>query len=295
LYLPYHPNPIGFILARFNLRVAFLSISIMNRFATVALTWLALAGTLAVNALANILPINGLNTGQVSGFYPNLFVPDGFTFSIWSVIYLGLLAFAGYTTRVVGWLPAEAVARQRVVAILPLFWLSCGFNAGWIVVWHYLQVGLSLVVMLALLATLLVIFLRLQQHRPGRFTASNLLADTPFVMYLAWICVATIANTTALLVHLGWQGGVIAPAGWSIGLQVVAFGLATAITLWYGRPAFSLVVAWALWGIYRAQSGPVAFVAASGAAVLLMMALAALARKTAHTAAESMVKQCARQ
>jgi hypothetical protein len=266
----------------------------MNKYLQIAITWLALAGTLAVNALANILPINGLNTGQVSGFYPNQFVPDGFTFSIWSLLYLGLLAFAGYTTRVVGWLPAQAAARQRVVAILPLFWLSCALNAGWILVWHYLQVGLSLVVMLALLATLLFIFLRLQQHRPGRFSAGNLLADTPFVMYLAWICVATIANTTALLVHLGWQGGALSPAGWSIALQVVAFGLAAAITLRFGRPAFALVVAWALWGIYRAQSGAVAITAASGAVLLLALALAALARKTAHTAADSLVMHEAR-
>ncbi|MBX2961501.1 MAG: hypothetical protein KF687_03260 [Cyclobacteriaceae bacterium] len=52
------------------------------------LNTLALIGVLTVNALANILPINGLNTGQVSALYPSLFTPAGITFSIWSVICL---------------------------------------------------------------------------------------------------------------------------------------------------------------------------------------------------------------
>jgi len=46
---------------------------------------------LTVNALANILPINGYNTGQISGFYPNFFVPAGF--NLW---YLGNHLFFAY-------------------------------------------------------------------------------------------------------------------------------------------------------------------------------------------------------
>ena len=53
----------------------------------------ALMLTLTINALANILPINGMNTGELSALYPSLFTPAGFTFSIWSVIYLLLIGF----------------------------------------------------------------------------------------------------------------------------------------------------------------------------------------------------------
>ena len=66
------------------------------------LNWLLWVGVIAINALANILPINGMNTGQISGFYPNYFVPAGFTFGIWSIIYLLLLAYTiacSYYTR----------------------------------------------------------------------------------------------------------------------------------------------------------------------------------------------------
>ena len=57
------------------------------------LNLIGLVMVLTVNALANILPINGYNTGQVSGFYPNYFVPAGFTFAIWGIIYLLLIGF----------------------------------------------------------------------------------------------------------------------------------------------------------------------------------------------------------
>jgi hypothetical protein len=69
--------------------------------------WLALILMLTVNTLANTLPINGYNTGQVSAFYPNLFVPDGFTFSIWSVIYLLLIGFVVISTK---WLVDSCLA-----------------------------------------------------------------------------------------------------------------------------------------------------------------------------------------
>ena len=49
-----------------------------------------------VNALANILPINGIGTGAVSDSYPNLFAPAGLTFSIWGLIYALLAAHTLY-------------------------------------------------------------------------------------------------------------------------------------------------------------------------------------------------------
>ena len=53
-----------------------------------------------VNALANLLPLNGLTTGEVSDSYPNLFAPAALTFSIWGVIYTGLTACILYQVGV---------------------------------------------------------------------------------------------------------------------------------------------------------------------------------------------------
>ncbi len=52
--------------------------------------------TIAVNGLANALPINGQTTGEVSDRFSVYFVPAGYVFSIWGLIYLGLIAYAIY-------------------------------------------------------------------------------------------------------------------------------------------------------------------------------------------------------
>lgn len=54
-----------------------------NPLSTKILVVVTFAAMLTANALANILPINGKSTGEVSDSYSNLFAPAGVTFSIW--------------------------------------------------------------------------------------------------------------------------------------------------------------------------------------------------------------------
>lgn len=180
---------------------------------------------LAVNSLANALPINGLNTGQVSGLYPNLFVPAGFTFSIWSVIYLLML---GYMALSVKWMWHAPTLRPGMLAtnISPWFLITCILNSAWILLWHYLQIGLSVIVMLLFLATLIHIYLELQKHRKGISGVRKVFLYHFFVVYLGWISVATIANITAWLVSLKWSGFGIDPAYFSLTMIAIAIGLA---------------------------------------------------------------------
>jgi len=51
---------------------------------------------LAVNAAANALPLNGRNTAEISDSFNVLFVPAGYVFSIWGLIYVGLVAYTIY-------------------------------------------------------------------------------------------------------------------------------------------------------------------------------------------------------
>lgn len=202
---------------------------------------LSFAGTIAVNALANILPINGLNTGQVSDLYPSLFTPDGLTFSIWSVIYFLLAGFV-----VMSWLRRDERTINRV---LPWFTLTCVLNMSWILAWHHLLAPLSVFIMLMLLTTLSYIF-RILHQSDSNDTKQKFWVVLPFTIYLAWICVATIANIAALLISLGWQGGSISPQLWTILMMTTAAALALKVTLDYRVPFFSAVVIWALFGIY---------------------------------------------
>jgi hypothetical protein len=206
---------------------------------------LALMAILTVNALANILPINGLNTGEVSALYPSLFTPAGITFSIWSVIYLLLLAFVLWQ-----WVRLSDTRTQEIYRQLsPYFILSSVFNISWILVWHFLYVWISVLIMLAFLVTLTLAFLNLQQAnlntRSNRFFIS-----LPLTTYFAWICVATIANIATALVSLKLSSYMLAPETWTVIMMAVAFLLAVYITLTYKKPAFAAVVTWALAGIY---------------------------------------------
>jgi hypothetical protein len=240
----------------------------------IIITWLLFVGVIAVNALANILPINGYNTGQVSAFYPNAFVPAGFTFSIWGVIYLLLLSYTiGYTYYTIKQqqFPKAFALIERIHIY---FLLTCVFNMAWIVAWHYLQIELSVVIMLLFLITLIQLFLKSTTMANALTSTQKFILQTPFIVYLGWISVATIANITALLIAYQWNGFGIAPVYWSAAMILIAIILAVLMLKKFKAIAFALVVAWALWGIYNAQ-GPAAPILAritAGGIGLLMTA-----------------------
>jgi hypothetical protein len=223
----------------------------------IIITWILFIGVIAVNALANILPINGYNTGQVSAFYPNAFVPAGFTFSIWGVIYLLLLSYTiGFTYYS---LKRQAYPKAFVFIerINIYFLLTCVFNMSWIIAWHYLQIEISVVIMLLFLITLIQLFLKTKTTAHDLNLTQRFILQNPFIVYLGWISVATIANITALLVAYKWTAFSIAPVYWSAAMILIAILLAVLMLKKFKAIPFALVVAWALWGIYNAQ-GPAA-------------------------------------
>lgn len=225
----------------------------MNKKVLALLQVVFFAATIVVNAMANALPINGLNTGEVSALYPNLFVPAGFTFSIWGVIYLFLLGYVVLSGIVLWKFDEDEPAFLHVKAIALLFLLTCVLNAAWIFSWHYLQTVLSLIIMLWLLRTLIAVYTKMQQHRSVITGIYFLGLYVPFVIYLAWISVATIANAAALLVNIQWNGFGINEWIWSCVMIAVAFLLTAWFTYRQGELSFGLVTAWAFYGIYKGQ------------------------------------------
>lgn len=221
-------------------------------------TWAALNAVgllvaIVVNGLAAGLPLNGMDTGALSDLYPNLFVPIGLTFSIWGVIYLWLLAFVVY-----------GLARSRsdepgghLERIGPWFLVNCSANAAWIFAWHWKLVGLSLALMLVILASLIAMYLRLGIGRRPADPGERWLIHTPISIYLGWITVATIANVTTLAVDLGAPAFGPVPALLTVGVLAIAV-LITAGVLWRRRDvAYALVVVWAFLGIYLKRADAV--------------------------------------
>jgi len=214
---------------------------------------------LTLNGMANALPLNGVNTGQLSDGIPNLFVPAGLTFAIWGLIYLLLIGYviavfkaATSASGLEAWAPADGM----------LFSANAALNAVWILAWHWRLIPLSLLIMAGILGTLIAMMERNHERATGPATAAaqggpilRFFLRVPVLVYLGWICVATIANVTALLVTMGWNGWGLDPLVWTI--LVIAVGAAVGAYLAVARGAVSagLVVAWAYAGIILKRSG----------------------------------------
>jgi hypothetical protein len=206
--------------------------------------------TVIINGLANGIPLNGLNTGQISDAFPNLFVPAGITFSIWGVIYVLLFAFAFYQAKDL--FKSEKQDLPFVNQISYFFILSSIANISWIFFWHYFAFTatyLSLIAMLLILVTLLAMYLRLEIGKSEVSTKVKWLVHVPVSVYLGWITVATIANVTAVLVQAGWDGFGISEPMWTMLVIIVATIITAGVILTRKDIAYSLVIVWAFLGI----------------------------------------------
>ncbi len=200
----------------------------------------------AVNALANILPINRITTGAVSDSYPNLFAPAGITFAIWGIIYLLLAAYTVFQFDLF-----QTGRSKRIMQIMKqvgwYFCISSVFNTVWIFAWHYQAIGLSVVLIVGILICLIRIADILKAQK---FTQiENLAIRLPFSVYFGWITVAVIANITAFLVSIGWNGWGIADSIWMIAILLVGAVIGTIRMLYDRSIPYGVVLIWAYMGI----------------------------------------------
>ncbi len=231
-----------------------------------------------LNFLANFLPLNGQTTGQLSDKYPNLFVPADVTFSIWGVIYILLLVFTIYQAQT---LFTNKPSRVNTIVLQVGVWyfVSSVMNAFWIVMWHYEFLPVSIVTMLFILFSLLLTNFGIANVNDAMTRKEKFLTKAPFGVYLGWICVATIANVTAWLTGVRWEGGGLEQDTWA----VIMIAIGTLITIFAAlrlhNGYLTLAVVWAFTGIVikRLEAEPVynsiAFLAGAAAVVLFVVAL----------------------
>lgn len=197
--------------------------------------------TLAVNGAATSLPLNNVTTQQLSDSYLVRFVPAGYVFAVWGVIYIGLITFSIWQA-----LPAQREnPRLRTIG----WWYVAGSvaNALWLVFWHYYMVEVTIVMMLSLLATL-IYTVHVLNTQKAISRAESLCVDLPFHIYLGWISVATVVNVTVLLNKWGFTDDALG-LWWAPILTFVAAALAIS-QRWLRRDtAYGIVIAWALFGV----------------------------------------------
>ncbi|MCR9162434.1 MAG: tryptophan-rich sensory protein [Nannocystaceae bacterium] len=242
------------------------------------LRWLTILATIVmitVNGLANALPINGKTTGDISDGFDILFTPAGYVFSIWGLIYALLVTFS-----VVQALPSRA-EDPDFAAVRPWYVANALLNATWIFAWHHERFGLSLLLMLGLLGTLVAIASKVGHIGP-RDGLSFVALRAPFSLYLGWISIATIANVTVVLWTLGLTEPLSDP-GLTLGIVAVAAVFGSSIAVRRCDPVYAAVFVWALVGIAADNTGAsVLYIGSLVAAGLCGLAVGVAATRSAR-------------
>ena len=221
---------------------------------------LALAATLGMigfNWLSAAGRLGGGDTGAISDRYPTLVTPAGYSFSIWTLIYFGMIAFSIYQM-----LPAN-VSKFRAVRSLYIF--SCALNCAWLYFWHSGEIVICFFIILALAGVLLAINYYVRQPRSP---VESLLTNAPFGLYFGWVTAAALVNFAIMLKFLNVELTPTAESALAVALILTAALLAVIVRIRFANYLYPVAVAWALTAIAVKQSGQTAVVVAAAAGVI---------------------------
>lgn len=207
------------------------------------LNGVALIATIIINYLSNTGIFDGNTMTTVSDKYHNYFTPAGYAFSIWGVIYLGLIAFVIYQARS---LFNKVDDEWPVLEIGWWFIVSCVANCLWVIAWLYDYTGWSVIIMVILLVSLIKIILATRMELDDLPLKKIAFVWWPFCFYSGWITVALVADAAAWLTKVNWNGFGISEVAWAIIMIVIAGIINLFITWNRNMREFALVGAWAL-------------------------------------------------
>ncbi len=226
------------------------------------LTVVATISTIAFNALAGTGKLLGVLTNEVSDKYPTVLTPAGYAFSIWGLIYFGLIAFTIYQL-----LPSKLV---RLRSVRTLYIVSCIINCAWLYAWHSYAIGICVVLIFALLATLAYINVKLKAAESAR---EALFTKAPFGIYFGWVTAASIVNFVIYLRSIDVQ---LTASAWNILgciFIVIALIAAVIVRVKLRNFVYPLAVAWAATGIAIEQQGNTAIILACAVCVIFCLVL----------------------
>lgn len=224
---------------------------------------------IAVNYASQALRLNETTIGEISSEYYNLFTPASYAFAIWGLIFLALLAYGIFQIR-----RAYSNKANDFIAQTGYWFIVANLlNATWVFAFIYNYTGLSVLIMLGILISLVKIVLNTNMERWDAPIEIIAFVWWPICIYSGWISVATIANISAYLAKLGWDGGFLSETTWTIMMIAVATLLNLIMIQKRNMREFALVGVWALFAIYIRHQNElpnIAYTALSGSAILLV-------------------------
>ena len=203
----------------------------------------------AMSQLSQLKLFNNNDMGQVSDKYANVFTPAGLTFAVWGVIYIALFAFTIFHLIQAWKKSVHTEANQVVQKIGTLFIWNNIATALWVLAFMYEFLGISMFLMIVQLYSLARIHWILKIFQPQKTASSKWFTQVPLTLYFAWISVATVANAAAFLVSVGWDGGPLTGADWTVVLIIIICFISSFMIWRRKNPYYGLIVMWAFYGI----------------------------------------------
>lgn len=241
----------------------------MSSFIKPLLNTLTLLSAVFVNYWVNAGNLNGKSVGAVSDKYDTMFTPAGYAFSIWSLIYLLLLCYVGYQWY--QWYTGRQIEQLERAG----YWFAVAniANGAWAMAWVYELTGLSVLIMLLLLFSLVQLVIKLDLERWDAPLDVIAFIWWPLSLYLGWIILATVSNIAAFLVSVGWDGSPLTPQAWTVLMIIVSTGVYVLLTFKRFMREASAVGIWGLVAIAVEQwdTSPAIVYAAIGGAVVLLI------------------------
>jgi benzodiazapine receptor len=227
------------------------------------LVLLATLGMIAFSWLASAGYGNGVTPQQISDKYPTIITPASYAVSIWSLIYLGLIAFSIYQL-----LPSQI---ERFRSIRSLYITSCVLNCVWIYFWHFEMIAVCLAIILGLWLVLMMIVAKLSGFHG---LAETWVLHAPFGIYFGWVTAATLVNFAVMLMYFGRM-----PAGTAaiaLGSVLLLMGTAVAILVRvkFQNFFFPLAVAWVVTAIAIKNSSETKIVVVAALVVVVCLVTA---------------------
>ncbi len=214
------------------------------------MTLAAVLGSIAINTLSNVFPLNGVSVGNLSNtlFASVQIIPANYAFAIWGLVYIGLIAFGIYQLQ-----PTQR-ENPRLRRSGYLLAIACIAQCVWIYLFLDRLFPLSNLAMLGILVPLMVMYQRLGIGRERVSRQERWFIHLPISIYLGWISVATIVNVAIGLYSLKWDGWGIAPSAWTVVMMATASVIAIVVSIQRHDTAYVLVIVWALVAISIRQA-----------------------------------------
>jgi|GEM_PF-311944 len=202
-----------------------------------------------ISMLGQTNAIGGYDMAEISAKYESGITPAGFTFSIWSIIYLALFVMTIFHL-VNAFKKSEDYITNRELKLIGLtFAINQLAISVWVYSWLNDMPGISLALLLVQFFTLYVIDRRLQLLNPKKGKVSLFITQMPISIYFGWITIATLANFAAWLVSLGWLANMTTNLYVSYVLLMIAAAIGVVVVYFKHNIFYGLVVLWAIFGV----------------------------------------------